>query len=248
MDTTVASYWRKVQASLFPGFAQELGATTEKHQKLIVSLDIIKLEDHLHVDPYPTKPGRPKLDATAMARAFVAKAVLNLPTTRGRIDRLDADPVLRRICGFESRARVPCEASFSNWFSDFADKLLAERVHDALVREAHEGIPIHNVSRDSTAIEAREVPAAKLPKKIREKKKRGRPKKREVRAPPEPSRLERQLTMTTGEQLADLPTACDDVFTTNAKGISTGWIGYKLHIDTAEGGVPVSCVLTVRFG
>lgn len=50
--------------------------------------------------------------------------------------------------------------------------------------------------------------------------------------------------MSLGEQLADLPSGCDHGFKTNAKGISTGWIGYKLHIDTAQGGVPVTCVLT----
>ncbi len=244
MDTTIASYWRKIQASLFPGFADELGATTEKHRKLMLILDVAKLEDHIHIDPYPMKPGRPKLDATAMARAFVAKAVLNIPTTCGHIDRLNVDPVLRRICGFGSRAHVPCEASFSNWFAAFANKSFAEQVHCALVRDAHEGVPVHNVSRDSTAIEAREKPIAKPPKKTGEPKKRGRPRKGEVRTPPALSRLERQLTMTTGEQLADLPSSCDYGFKTNAKGISTGWIGYELHIDTAKGGVPVACVLT----
>ena len=39
-------------------------------------------------------------DRAAMARAFVAKAVYDLPTTRGLRDRLDTDVVLRRICGW----------------------------------------------------------------------------------------------------------------------------------------------------
>jgi hypothetical protein len=120
MNTTVASYWGKVQSALFPGFAEELGSTTDKHLKVIVVLDIVKLEDHLDIDPYALGPGRPRLDATAMARAFVAKAVLNTPTSRALIDRLNADAVLRRICGFERKAHVPCEASFSNWFARFA--------------------------------------------------------------------------------------------------------------------------------
>lgn len=30
MNTTIASYWRKIQASLFPGFAEELGPTTAR--------------------------------------------------------------------------------------------------------------------------------------------------------------------------------------------------------------------------
>jgi hypothetical protein len=105
-------------------------------------------------------------------------------------------------------------------------------------------VPVHNVSRDSTAIEARETPAKRQPKIKRVAKKRGRPKAGEVGEAPLLSRLERQLAMSLGEQILDLPSKCDHGFKTNAKGISTGWIGYKLHIDTAEGGVPVSCVLT----
>ena len=30
----------------------------------------------------------------------------------------------------------------------------------------------------------------------------------------------------------------------NAKGHTTSWIGYKLHVDTADGGVPISCIMT----
>lgn len=244
MNNIVSTYWRRIQSSLFPGFAEELGPTTEKHQKVILILDTLKIEDYVHVDPYPLGRGRPKLDASAIARAFVAKAALNMPTTRALIDRLKSDAVLRRICGFERRSEIPCEASFSNWFSNFANIQLAEKVHEALVRAAHVDVPVHNVSRDSTAIDARETPTKRQPKIEWVAKKRGRPKAGEARKAPLPSRLERQLNMTLEEQILDLPSKCDHGFKTNAKGISTGWIGYKLHIDTAEGGVPVSCVLT----
>ena len=44
MNITVSSYLRKIQSSLFPGFAEELGPTTEKHQKVIVILDVLKIE------------------------------------------------------------------------------------------------------------------------------------------------------------------------------------------------------------
>jgi hypothetical protein len=30
----------------------------------------------------------------------------------------------------------------------------------------------------------------------------------------------------------------------NSKGYKTSWTGYKLHIDAADGGIPVSCILT----
>ena len=56
--------------------------------------------------------------------------------------------------------------------------------------------------------------------------------------------MERQTRMTLAEMLADLPTACNTGTKRNAKGYRTSWIGYKLHIDTADGDTPISCLLT----
>ena len=44
--------------------------------------------------------------------------------------------------------------------------------------------------------------------------------------------------------LANLPRACDVGTKRNAKGHTTSWIGYKLHVDTADGGIPISCIMT----
>ena len=44
--------------------------------------------------------------------------------------------------------------------------------------------------------------------------------------------------------LKDLPRHCDVGTKRNAKGHQESWIGYKLHIDTADGEIPISCVLT----
>jgi hypothetical protein len=30
----------------------------------------------------------------------------------------------------------------------------------------------------------------------------------------------------------------------NSKGYKESWIGYKLHIDAADGKIPISCILT----
>ena len=63
-------------------------------------------------------------------------------------------------------------------------------------------------------------------------RKRGRPRKGEIRPAPPPSRIERQRGMTLAAMLADLPRACDVGAKRNAKGFKETWIGYKLHIDT----------------
>jgi hypothetical protein len=47
--------------------------------------------------------GQPEADRCALACAFLAKAVLDLKTTRALMDRLQADSKLRRLCGFDLR-------------------------------------------------------------------------------------------------------------------------------------------------
>ena len=50
--------------------------------------------------------------------------------------------------------------------------------------------------------------------------------------------------MTLKEMLADLPTACDCGSKRNSKGYPHHWVGYKLHLDVADGQIPISCILT----
>ena len=50
--------------------------------------------------------------------------------------------------------------------------------------------------------------------------------------------------MTQPQMLEDLPRACDVGVKRDAKGYQESWSGYKLHIDAADGGVPLSCILT----
>ncbi|MCK5829121.1 MAG: transposase [Methylococcales bacterium] len=46
------------------------------------------------------------------------------------------------------------------------------------------------------------------------------------------------------DMLDDLPKSCNVGTKKNSKGYKTSWTGYKLHIDSADGGTPISCVLT----
>ena len=96
-----------------------------------------------------------------IARPLVAKAVYDMPTTRALLDRLDTDVALRRICGWERKSEMPSESVFSRAFAEFSDTQLPQRVHEALIRNTHRDRLVGHLSRDSTAIEAREKPAAK---------------------------------------------------------------------------------------
>ena len=198
-----ASYWQSIQHALFPQLEHVLGPLTGKQQQLVQTLEVIRIE-HL-IPRYCRMPGRPPKDRAAMARALVAKAVYDLPSTRMLLDRLDTDVVLRRICGWERRGEVPSESVFSRAFAEFADTQLPQRVHEALIRETHHDRLVGHLSRDSTAIKAREKPATKEKPPTPPKRKRGRPKKGEER-PKVLIRLERQPTMNLPAMLDDLPT------------------------------------------
>jgi len=241
---TLSQYWLNIQGSLFPWLKEELGGLTEKLQQLVTTLELVRVEEFL-CKAY-SLPGRPPADRSAIARAFVAKRVYDMPTTRALIERLESDPQLRRICGWERRNEIPGEWTFSRAFAEFAESRLAERVHEALINKSYAGEIVGHICRDSTAIEAREKPIKKQSKEAQEKqpKKRGRPKKGEQRIK-EPTRLERQIAgMSLPQMLDDLPKACDVGTKKNSKGHKSSWIGYKLHIDAADGDIPISCILT----
>jgi DDE family transposase/transposase-like protein DUF772 len=238
----LTSTWQHIQGSLFPQLREDVGPLTDQHKRVIVVLDVARIEAFVAV--WLGLPGRPPADRQTLARAFVAKAVLGLPQTNQLIDRLIADATLRRLCGWETRGQIPSESTFSRAFAEFAASALPARVHEALIKTTHAERLVGHIARDSTAIDARERPAPK-PVQAAPQRKRGRPRKGEAPPPPkEPRRLERQSVMTLSEMLADLPRRCDVGAKCNAKGYLTTWIGYKLHIDTADGDIPVACLLT----
>lgn len=242
----LSRYWYTIQTELFPHLREELNNPTDKHYEVIATLEVAKIEGIVNGCAGNAPVGRPQLDRRAIARAFVGKAVLNLSTTRQLIDRLMVDAVLRRICGWERKSEVPSESVFSRAFAEFAEAKIPERVHESLIERMMKDKLVGHISRDATEIEAREKPTKKQhqPKEEAEKPKRGRPRKGEKRPEKEPSRLERQQTMTVEAMLSDLSRKCDVGSKRNSKGFIETWIGYKLHIDAADGGIPISCILT----
>lgn len=250
LGQNLSQYWSKIQGTLFPRLEEDLDPLTQKQQQLITILEVVRIEQF--IPDYRGYEGRPRKTRTAIARSFVAKMVYNMTTTRALWERLHSDKSLRRICGWENPRQIPSEATFSRAMAEFADTKLPQRVHEALIEKTYvktDTIVMHN-SRDSTAIEAREKPIKKTSSSSTEdesskpEKRRGRPKKGEEKPAKEPTRIEKQQTMSLEEMLEDLPTACDIGTKKNSKGHAEHWIGYKLHLDTGDGCIPISAILT----
>lgn len=241
LNEKLSQCWRMIQGNLFPWLQEELGPLTDKQQQLITVLELARVEEF--IPSYKGYVGRPQGNRCAIARAFIAKSIYNIETTSQLLDRLGCDRILRRICGWERRSSIPSESTFSRAFSEFSSSELAQRLHESLIEKYQSERLVGHISRDSTAIEAREK-VTKKEKKLKPKKKRGRPQKGEERTPIEPTRLERQKNMTLQDMLAELPKTCDIGNKRNSEGHQESWKGYKLHIDTADGAIPISAVLT----
>lgn len=213
----------------------------DDHRAFLAMLRV--LEQHL---PPPQQVevtrGRKPVAELPMIRCFFAKAFFRIGTTTDLIKRLRSDATLRQICGFTV---VPSPATFSRRQDVFARRHIMEQTLQRMVREYHAGILVCHVSRDSTAIAAREKPVnRKRDVRPPQPRKRGRPKKGELRAPKKPARLARQRSMPAGKALSELDKKCSWGSKRNSQGNIQFWKGYKLHLDVTDAGVPVTAVVT----
>lgn len=255
----ITQFAQVLQSQLFPILQDELGELTPSARRLVAALEMIPLARFV-----PSSRGwigRPSKDRLAIASAFVAKAVYGFALTRQLLDALASDPQLRRICGWKEPWQVPHESTFSRAFDEFARMELPQFVHETLIRETQKDRLIGHIARDSTAIEARErypeTPAQKAAAKPTPKSARSRGRKKGSAGPhrrykggkrpyiPQTdTRLSRQRSMKLPEMLADLPQQCDSGAKRDSHGNDHYWRGYKLHLDVADGQIPISAILT----
>jgi transposase len=243
LKQTISQYWEKIQGTLFPFLEEELPPLTKKQQQLVSILEVVRIEEFVF-SKCPGFRGRPEKSRRAILRAFVAKSVYNMPTTRMLIERLHSDISLRRICGFELQSEIPSESVFSRAFEEFAVTGLLTQVHAELIKTHYNNEIVGHLITDASTIESREKPIKKI---VIEKPKyrEGRPKKGEER-PRQIPRIEKQMdnSMTLEEMLKDLPQQCDVGAKKNTKGNLQWWIGYKLHITVDDFGIPLAGILT----
>lgn len=248
MFQTLSRHWIRYQPSLFKDVEDKYGSPTDKHREIILALDVIGLDRFLHDGP-SYSVGRPRQSRLAIARALVAKSALNLSTTKGLIERLKVDAVLRRICGFASVREVPAASTFSEAFAEFARTEILSKIHEYLVKFIHKDTIVGHICRDATEIHGREKVAKTGQKNPRKKKlptgyKAGRPKKGEVREVKPQNNIQVQMTQKLPEILESLPKAFNCGSKKGSRGNLSQWFGYKLHVDVCDDGIPISCILT----
>lgn len=226
----LGALWNSIQKWLFPLLEDELGELDEKHRLFVAVCETCAPGARMGAYEWLGN-GCPPKSRLALFKAFVAKALWDFPTTRALLDAVRSRPALRRLCGWESLAEVPSEATFSRAFASFAQDGLVQSVHEAMILDRHGDKVAGHVSRDGSAVEAREKSAKKKPKDPSE-------------GAAEPTRMERQLERSLEQNLEDLPRKCDWGKKKDSKGKTVQWRGYKLHADVIDGDIPVSWIVT----
>ena len=239
-------FYFNMQMFLFPAMEEEIGEMTAKMQEFVMLVELLKPGRFIPDALSGGVLGRPRRSRERLLRAFLLKAVCNFPTTDMLVDNLRTSPQLHRLCGWDFACEIPSRATFCRAFGEFAEAGLGERLHEAMVAENYKDKIVGHASHDSTDIDGRERACRRKAPTSPAKRKRGRPRKAEkaVVADNAAKRVELQPQRTLAENLADLPRGCDWGGKRDSKGKTTYWLGYKLHLSVADGGVPVAAVMT----
>ena len=242
----IVQYAHILQQDLFPKLEEAAGPLSPQLRLLASVMPLLPLAKLLN--GRRARTGRPAKDRLALATAFLAKAILNLATTRDLIDRLRVDSALRRFCGWYSVEALPHESKFSRAFAEFAAMQLPQQLHDVVVQTLQGKRIVCHIARDSTAIPARErFPEASRKKKLSEQAPQPKHPKgsfRKAKASEHGTRIKRQRHQKLSNMLAELPQQCDIGVKSSKEGKVKYWRGYKLHLDVADGQVPISAWLT----
>jgi hypothetical protein len=230
----ISQFVLNLPRSLFAHLEEGVGVLLPSHQRVAMVLEVVRIEESVRESPAST--GRPPVSRKAVARALLAKAVLNIPTRKDLAERLRVDARLRRICGF--LGAPPSESTLCRLFADLAGSGLWDEGLERAVRSHVGEETFHHVSHDSTAILGRERTPRKptLPKP----KGPGRGGRRVKGAVAPPTLQQVQEGLTWRECLARISKSCDYGVKIGPKGYPLHWRGYKGHASVGDGGIPLA--------
>ncbi|MCM8537492.1 MAG: transposase [Lentisphaeraceae bacterium] len=169
--------WNTIECYLFPHLEDILARDLSKREREFVRVcSLAELDQHI-LELEWARIGRKSKDRLSILKAFVAKAFYNLDTNRSLINYLGSSPSLRRLCGWEYKHDIPHESKFSRVFALIASHKLCQRIHASMIKANCGNRIIGHLSRDSTAIDAREKVTVIKENKVKTPQKLGRPKK-----------------------------------------------------------------------
>lgn len=188
------------------------------------------------------KPGEKIPHESTFSRAFAEFAEMELPQfvhealiRDTQKDRL-VGHIARDSTAIEARERFPQTAPKPAPLK--ANQSRAQLVLTPPIQPAA-AESVQSVPAEPTQVAQPPKPATSKPRRTK-RWKGGKPR----HTPTEGTRLHRQRSMSLDAMLDELPRQCDIGTKTSSKGHQQYWRGYKLHLDAADGQIPISAVLT----
>ena len=225
--------WSELVQGTFPWVETCCGEMDDKHRLFMsVCESVVELRDFEYSRWKGN--GRPPESRLGIFKAFLYKAVFNIPTTKDLVRTLRETPLAHRLCGWAFGHKVPSEASFSRTFAEFAERGFTERWFDDMVKKYLDNVPVDTVSYDSAPVEVR-ARAANARRTLREL---------EPDQPEPPPRLETQAERSAEENMADLPDECEWGCKRDSQGKKKQWKGGKIHVGVTSDGFPVAMKYT----
>jgi hypothetical protein len=156
----IGGLWNSIQRWLIPSIEDEIGKLDGRQKEFVAVCEMCEPEKFMAKYEW-TGNGCPPSSRLSLFKAFVAKALWNFPTTSALLDAMRRGSSLRRLCGWETLAEIPSEATFSRAFAQFAKDKLPQIIHEAMIKKRLAGKIVGHSSIDSTAVKIREKAAAK---------------------------------------------------------------------------------------
>jgi hypothetical protein len=107
----LSGLFNSIQNWLLPELEEEFGELTVRQTEFVRAVELIN--PLAFIDKYDWQGiGRNPSDRLCLLKAFIAKPIFKFTQTVTLIDAVNSSPVLRRLCGWESRSEVPSESTF----------------------------------------------------------------------------------------------------------------------------------------
>ena len=225
--------WREVAQGTFPFMREEVGELDEKARLFVMICEAIVKPEAFDYAKWKGL-GRPPTCRMSVFKAFLFKALHDIPTTKELVSRLRLEPQSRRLCGWGSAGDIPSEAQFSVVNAEFSDRGFTEIWFDDFVRTFVDGEPCGTVSYDSAPVPVR-AKASNAKRRLEEL---------DPDQPEPQNRLEWQAGQDADSALEELPRDCDWGAKRDAHGKPKHWKGGKIHAAVTRDGIPVAVAYT----
>lgn len=269
----VTQFAQVLQSKLFPVLEEEVGGLTEPAKRLVATLEMIPLARFVPASRgWIGRPSKDRLAianafvAKAVYGFALTRQLLDALQSDAQLRRICGwerahqvphESTFSRAFAEFAQMELPQFVHEALIAQTQSQRLIGHVAHDATAIEARERFaetPAQKAARkeakaaERQAAQAERQAATAVARTKGKKGPRGPHKRykggKRVAAAASDTRLKRQRSMTLPEMLADLPRQCDLGAKKDSNGNTQFWRGYKLHLDVADGQIPISAVLT----